>query len=43
MIKENEKIIVNDCKLVYNEEVTYGEMFHQRNIGKADVTTLIMK
>ena len=47
MIEENKKIILNDCKLVYkvyyNKEVTYGEMFHQKNIGEADVTILIMK
>ena len=41
------EITVNDCKLVYkvcyNEEVTYGEMFDQQNICKADVAILIMR
>ena len=31
------------CKGCQNEEVTYGEMFDQQNISKADVTIPIMK
>ena len=30
-------------KVCYNEEVTYGEMFDQQNICKADVAILIMR
>ena len=47
LIEENQKTIVNNCKLIckvyYNREVKYEKEFDQQNIGKADVTVLIMK